>query len=1400
MTAQPEIFPEPPEEEPPEAPTMPHRRPLGEPTGAGWPATLAPGEVALPHPGSDGLPPAAGAGLPALPGYEILGLLGLGGMGIVYRARQTALNRTVAVKCLRGTQLTAEELARFRREAEAMAGLAHPNIVPVYDVGSPDGQPFFSMELLPGGCLTQQLVGNPLAADAAARLVLTLAQAVQHAHEHGIVHRDLKPANVLLTSAGVPKIVDFGLARPGGGEDLTQTGAILGTPSYMAPEQARPGHGEVTAQTDVYALGAILYELLTGRPPFKAATPLDTILQVASLEVVPPRRLQPHIPRDLETICLKCLEKEPRKRYASASALAEDVQHFLAGRPIQARPTSLWERAVKWARRRPAVAALGGLSLLVAVLGFALVTWQWLEAAYQRNRAEDASRRARAQAVRAERARKKALQAQAVAVAEKGKAKRAEARARARAEEARRNLATHSVSLANSDLLENNYERAESRLEEIPRKYRRWEWHYLKHLCHADLRTLRGHTKPAWDVVFHPDGRRLASSSWDGTIRLWDLETGRELHRFTGHVGRVYGLAFRPGGKQLASAGYDRTVRIWDVDRLRQLHSWKNPAGSVMAVAYSPNGRHLLVAGMDPFVHVRDVDTGKEMKRLPVKGGSSAAARYSPDGRTIAVGSGNPFAASGPGDVQIFSAATGAALRTWKGHTRPVTNLAFSPDGQRLATASMDRTVRVWEAANGRLLGTLAGHYAYVWGVAFSPDGRRLASCSDDKTVKLWDLTTGQEVWTYRGHYNGIANVKFSPEGWRLASASDDGTVKVWNALWRPEALTLHGHANSVRAVAFPPCAGRRGRLASAGADHTVKIWDARTGREIRTLTSHTDQAVALAYSPDGQTLASASWDKTVKLWDATTGKLLRTLRGHRGAVTCVAFHPGGRELATGSWDKTVKVWNVSTGKVIRTLPQQPHGILSIAYSRTGRTLATSCGGTLKRGIVKLWNSKTGQESVTLPDTPQTVWSLAFSPRAPLLATASGDYDPDVSRGSGQVQLWDARTGKKLRTLRGHTRYVKQVLFSPDGQQLVSHGQDGMVKLWDVARGHEILSFWRIPYGFNQLVFAPDGRRLACAGPDEVVMILDARPRTPAVDRDRQQTVRVQIPLWHRRLARECAKAGNWHGAVFHLNYLIAAAPREADLYAERGTVLGRLARWKEAEADLTKLIRLQPAKRWACAYRGSLFAQQGQWAKAARDYARALERPGRGDSPAPAWVWSEHALVRLRQDVGSFRKPAAGAAGYRRACAALLKHFTGTNDPATANMVARTCAFFPGAVADYGPVLKLSEAAVARYPGSGYYLGVLGGVLYRAGKYQDAVRRLLESGRTRDGSTATEWLFLAMAYHRLKRPEEARSWLGKATQWLAKQRLAEGDAALPWTQKLEWELLRAEAEALVKG
>jgi WD40 repeat protein/serine/threonine protein kinase len=833
----------------------------------------------------------------APPGYEILGVLGRGGMGVVYKARQQGLNRLVALKMpTAGADIGPAQLARFRREAEAVAQLQHPNIVQVYEVGEHAGRCYFSLEYLRGGSLAQQFTGSPLPARRAAELLRSLAWAVHAAHEHGIVHRDLKPANILLqiaddrlqidkpvtdaeTSAicnlksAIPKITDFGLAkRLQGDAGTTQSGAVMGTPSYMAPEQASGKNEAVGPAADVYALGAILYELLTGRPPFRAGTVLDTLDLVRSEEPVPPRRLQPKTPHDLETIALKCLAKEPERRYPSAGLLAEDLERWLEGRPIQARPVSTWERGVKWVKRRPAVSPLLGVSGLSVLALVALAV-----GLFYNTRLRDALLEASAQ------------------------------RARAEEQEAlvRRYLYFSQINMADRAWREAQIDRMQELLDEQrPEKtgkkdLRGFEWYYLWRLCHSSLLTLRGHTGAS--VAFSPDGKRLASGSWDNTVAVWDTTSGQEAITLKGHTDAVLCVTFSPDGKRLASASQDGTVKVWDATSGQEVLTLRGHAGALHSVAFSPDGRRLASAGSDKT-------------------------------------------------VRVWNATSGQEALTLQGHTGVVQGVAFSPDGKRLASAGSDKTVRVWDATSGQEAFTLRGHTGMVFSLAFSPDGKRLASASQDETVKMWDATSGREALTLQGHTSMVFSVAFSPDGKRLASAGRDSAVKVWDAMRGQQVLTLRGHIAPVNSVAFRPD-GKR--LASASQDRTVKVWDATSGQEALALKGHTNRVFSVAFNPDGKRLASASWDNTVKVWDATSGQEALTLKGHTDAVLCVTFSPDGKRLASGSKDGALKLWDATSGQESLALKGYNDAVLSVAFSPAGKRLA-SAG---QDGTVKVWDA-----------------------------------------------------------------------------------------------------------------------------------------------------------------------------------------------------------------------------------------------------------------------------------------------------------------------------------------------------------------------------------------------------------------------------------------------------------
>jgi hypothetical protein len=475
--------------------------------------------------------------------YEELEEIARGGMGVVFRARQVSANRRVALKMiLSGQFASADDVKRFRMEAEAAANLDHPNIVPIYEVGEHDGQHYFSMKLVEGGSLASQATSFTDEPRGAVRLLATVARAVHHAHQRGILHRDLKPGNVLLDDQGEPHVTDFGLAKKIEGDSkLTHSGAIVGTPSYMAPEQAGAKKALTTA-ADVYALGTILYELLTGQPPFRAATPMDTLLQVLEREPGPPRKLNPKIDRDLETICLKCLDKEPTRRYESAAALVDDLERWLRGEPVQARRTGLVERTWKWARGRPGIALLTGATAIFLVLTVLLGAGYVITGMHL-------------QETEAAKATEERLRSEADASRENAE------HDRKRAEVA---LYINRVMRAQFEWRDNEVARADQLLNDCPQTLRDWEWRYVKRLCHSEMMSLNTGLGGGLSVCFSPDGKRLAAASASPSVKVWDATTGEEVQALAGHTADTYCVRFSPDGKQLVSASGDGTVKLWD--------------------------------------------------------------------------------------------------------------------------------------------------------------------------------------------------------------------------------------------------------------------------------------------------------------------------------------------------------------------------------------------------------------------------------------------------------------------------------------------------------------------------------------------------------------------------------------------------------------------------------------------------------------------------------------------------------------------------------------------------------------------------------------------------------------------------------------------------------------------
>jgi WD40 repeat protein len=982
--------------------------------------------------------------------FQVLRELGHGSFGTVFLVQDPLLGREVALKVPRVTALLAPELRqRFRHEALAAARLDHPNVVPVYEAGEVEDICFIASPYCSGITLAAWLQQHeqPVPWSVAAVLVATLAEAVQYAHSRGVLHRDLKPANILLeegsarTAKGspkelafvgdlVPKITDFGLAKllVEGQPDQTRTGMILGTPSYMAPEQAEPNR-EITTAVDVYGLGAILYEMLTARPVFQADSVLTTLEQVRSQEPVPPRRLRAEVPRDLETICLKCLRKEPHRRYVSAYALADDLRRLLAGEPIQARAVGLGERLVKWARRRPATAALVSVTCLAAALLVVVYVAGNVWVARQKHVTDQA------------------LQRELQANVDLTDALQRERRA----------SYFHRIALAHHEWLDSNVVRTEELLAACPPELRQWEWQYLKRLGQTGFVTFRGHTGEVTGVAFDASGKHVASAGYDGTVKIWDAETGRTIHTLRGHAGRVENVAFSADGRLLASASHDRTVRVWDAIKGTERYTLSGHTAEVAGVAFSPDGRRLASGGWDGTVRVWDTSARRLTYTLAAPSRVFSVA-FSPNGQRLA---------SGSDDVRVWDATTGKLLGICAaGKAEPliwVGCVAFHPDGRRLASANGNQTVNIWDSKTCKALCILRGHRSGVYGVQFSPDGRRLASASFDQTVRLWDTASGAELHTLRGHKHlWVSSVAFTPDGQRLASGGGDKTIRLWDALGGQEAVTLPGERH--RQVA---CSGDGRFLATGGwyDDHAAAIWDARSGKPLVRLPGHTDSVWSVAFRPDSRRLASAGADGTLKVWDTTTWKAVVTLGGHAQPIMKLAYSPDGSRLASASYDKTVKIWDPATGESIRTLEGHAEPVIGVAFSHDGKYLASAS----EDKTIRIWNASTGAAIRTFRGHQLGVTSVAFDPAGEHVASGGRD---------ATVKVWNLSTGDAGLTLQGHTGTVWDVAFSPDGRRLASASEDTTIKLWDAATGEEALTLRGHMGGFYSVAFSPEGRRV----------------------------------------------------------------------------------------------------------------------------------------------------------------------------------------------------------------------------------------------------------------------------------------------------------------------------------
>jgi WD40 repeat protein/tRNA A-37 threonylcarbamoyl transferase component Bud32 len=1065
--------------------------------------------------------------------YKLLEQIGEGGFGVVYMAeQQQPVRRKVALKIIKPGMDSKQVIARFEAERQALAMMDHQNIARVLEAGATDsGRPYFVMELVRGIPITQFCDDNRLTPRERLELFGAVCQAVQHAHQKGIIHRDLKPNNVLVTlHDGTPlvKVIDFGIAKALGQERLTDktlvTGfsQMLGTPLYMSPEQAEMSGQDADTRTDIYALGVLLYELLTGTTPFdrerlkdasydeirriireeepaKPSTRISTLGQAASTASAnrksEPRRLSQLFRGELDWIVMKALEKDRNRRYGTASSFAADVQRYLHDEPVQACPPSAVYRFRKFARRNQiALVAATAVALVLCLAVAGLATSTVLIA-------------------REQQATTNALRAETRARTDLEEALERERQLRA---QERQNAYYERIALADREWSANNLGRMEQLLEECPANLRGWEWHYLKRLPHGGLPPLR-HGGAALSVAISPDGQCIASASRDGFVTIWDAQNGQKLFpSFKAHEGPMSSVAFSPDGHLLAWGGQDSTVlpprgtvMVWDAKTGQLLRTLEGHSTGISMVAFSPNGQRLASAGwvgrnderqLRCEMNIWDVTSGQMLLTVPGHEGRMTCVVFSPDGKRLASG----CAGRRDNTLTIWDAQTGEEQRTFRGHSQGVQCMAFSPDGRLLASGGGPRyypsaqEAKVWDGETGRELFTLRGHLGTVFGVAFSPDGRRLASASMDRTVKLWDLGTGKEVLTLRGHLDVVRSVAFSRDSRLLVSASIDQTVHVWDAApvmdemgEDPHCLTLPASGGAVTGVAFHPKDHRI--LAAAYRDGKVRVWDLSLAqpRCFPTLAVDQERGVrALTFSREGQWLAAAA-NYELKVWNATTYQEVRTIPGDP-PFSCVAFSPDEKQVAGAGFPNPrmgypVQVWDVANDNQPRVLSGNTWTINQVAFSPDGQYLASAGYD----GTVRIWDVKTGNRIATPPLTPTCPsYGLAFSPDGKQLALGSNDQ---------VVRVWNTTTWVLLHEYRDSAG-VLNVAFSPDGKRLAWGSTDSTVKVWDIptVRTRSVSPLIHTLRGHTSWVlsvaFSTDGKRIASASLDGKVKIWKVPP------------------------------------------------------------------------------------------------------------------------------------------------------------------------------------------------------------------------------------------------------------------------------------------------------------------
>jgi eukaryotic-like serine/threonine-protein kinase len=1388
---------------------------------------------------------ATGMRLQRLGDYRILRQIGRGGMGVVYEAEQESLGRRVALKVLStGSLLDPKQVRRFEREAKAAAKLHHTNIVPVFGVGQHEGHHYFVMQLIVGlgldvvlddlrrlrtskssaslaaaaapssriagltgadvarslftgqfdevapaadGSITEPFddatrpLANGTPSDSSssptilpmsselsvssdpdrqfyrsiARIGVQVAEALEYANRQGILHRDVKPSNLLLDNHGNVWVADFGLAKSSDADDLTHTGDILGTIRYMAPERFS---GHCDARSDVYSLGLTLYELAGLRPAYEASDRHRLMERVLHEQPERLRKVAPGVPRDLETIIAKATAREPAGRYATASALAEDLRRFVEDRPIRARRVSPTERLARWCRRNPWLATSVGLAaasmVLALVLGLVHV-----------NRQDAANKRI--------------SQLAADLQGERGRLKIAlsESNSRLARSDLERGLAAFEKGRIGVGMLwtVESLRVASEAGDEDGRRVA------LANLAawRRQLRELKGvftHGGGVTAAAFSPDGKTILTGGRNKMARFWDARTGEPIGQPLMGKSEFSAVAFHPDGKTILTGDWDQKATLWDAASGRTIGDPIVDNTSVNAVAFSPDGKKFLTAS-GVVVRQWDIVSGRPVGPPLAHPGLTQSAAYSPDGKLIVTGCMSKAA-------QIWDATIGGRIGQPMFHPDAVAAVTFSPDSSTIVTACWDGTARRWDTATGTPIGQPLVHSGRLSSLAVSPDGKTILTGCIDGSAQLWDASSGQPIGSPLEHQASVSAVAFSPDGKTILTGSEDGTARLWDGEVAQCVSQVLEYEGPTAVVAF----GADGKnLVTVGYDGKAWIRDIASGHRLSQPVTQASPFNRAALSRDGRRLVLASWDKTARIWDAGSGRPIGQPMPHSAFVTSLAFSPDGKTVLTGCSNGKAQRWDAATGAPIGD-PLVHSGLVSGAsFSPDGKTILTASADSSARR----WDAGTGAAIGPPMVHSGALVAAYFSPDGKKIVTGSSDKT---------VRVWDSATGHPLGQPIIHSRDVMSVVPSPDGKSILTATSDRTVRLWDFATSQQIGP--PMPHAgiVKEMAFSPDEQSMFTC---EYLM-------RPGVWSERD------VRQWHAPAAipDDVARLSAWVEAITGLELQSGVWVRVLDKDA-----------WRECIIRLESLggpppphpaPRLDPILFGPDpAARGNSLRAQGAWERAEAAFIEASRaHPFSGsirDSLVQLLVDHGHldrAVVTLREAVrlmpddpesvsnlGLLLLASGDRAGWIQANANALARFGETRDSLTANSVAYDCSLGPDGAADPELPVRLAEAAQSGDTNfvKAPFLNTLGAALYRAKRFDEAIRRLEEASRARNGASSPhDAAFLALAHHRLGHRDEAHRWLDRL-----RNHQPSADAAAYRTD-LEIRLLRSEAEAVI--